>query len=125
MIARQPLTSVMLFTIAVGLTGCNSLSKRDDTASTPVQPVSLQTTSEESPGRLNSAAKRAGELATGVAGFVVKGIWKGIWESIFGPEETMFEKERRLARERPWKQYWRDNPGVNPAMTEAFKDDYR
>lgn len=35
------------------------------------------------------------------------------------------EDERKLKLERKWIQHWRDHPEENPAMTEAFKDDYR
>ena len=39
--------------------------------------------------------------------------------------ESRRRKERRLKEERKWIKYWRSNPDVNPAMTEAFKDDDR
>lgn len=36
-----------------------------------------------------------------------------------------FKEQRRLKEQRKWIQHWRDYPRDNPAMTEAFKDDYR
>jgi hypothetical protein len=35
------------------------------------------------------------------------------------------KEERKLKEQRKWIQYWRDHPTENPAMTEAFNDDYR
>lgn len=35
------------------------------------------------------------------------------------------EEQRKLEIERTWIQHWRNQPDENPAMTEAFKDDYR
>ena len=35
------------------------------------------------------------------------------------------KKERKLKEQRRWIQHWRDHPNENPAMTDAFKDDYR
>ncbi|WP_146448461.1 hypothetical protein [Bythopirellula polymerisocia] len=44
--------------------------------------------------------------------FVARGLLNGI-----------FEEKEDTAEERQWKQYWRDNPEVNPRMTEAFAKD--
>ncbi len=37
--------------------------------------------------------------------------------------DSFQEEAAREAREKPWRDYWRDNPTVNPKMTEAFRDE--
>jgi len=48
-----------------------------------------------------------------------------LFDSLFEPNETMFEKDAREKNERAWKQHWRDHPEEAPAMTERYKDDYK
>lgn len=58
-----------------------------------------------------------------VAAYATAGIAIGIINGIFDDDETMLERDAREKNERRWKQAWRDNPGINPAMTAAYKDD--
>lgn len=66
------------------------------------------------------ATRKVGQFAIGVPIALTKGLIEGILDT----DETILEKERRLARDRAWKQHWRDHPNDSPAMHEAFKDDY-
>ena len=55
-------------------------------------------------------------------------IGKSLLRSALGIEkkedtyESRRRKERRLKEERKWIKYWCNNPEVNPAMTETYKD---
>lgn len=66
------------------------------------------------------ASRKVGQAAAAVPLVIVDGIINGLFDS----DETIFERDHRERRDRPWKQYWRDHPSENPAMHEAFKDDY-
>lgn len=67
-----------------------------------------------------TAGRQVGQAAAAIPMFVVEGLINGIFDS----DETIVERDRRERRERQWKQHWRDRPNENPAMHEAFKDDY-
>jgi len=68
-----------------------------------------------------SARRKTSEIVIGTTAFLAKGIVNGIFDD---DDETIIQRQRREGFEREWKQVWRDNPDVNPAMTAAFKDDY-
>jgi len=65
-------------------------------------------------------AKRAGHVAMGATAWLAGAMIDGLLDD----DETPIEQHRREQHQRKWKQAWRDNPDVNPAMTHAFKDDY-
>jgi hypothetical protein len=67
-----------------------------------------------------TAGRKIGQAAFAVPSLVAEGIIRGIFES----DETISERDRRERQERQWKQYWREHPNENPAMHDAFKDDY-
>ncbi len=66
--------------------------------------------------RAGSIVKTA-TLAT--TAFVAEGVLNGLLDS----DESSSEKICRKDQERRWKEYWRDNPDRNPAMTEAFANE--
>lgn len=66
------------------------------------------------------ASHQVGKAAVAVPILLVEGLVDGIFDS----DESGMERVHRERREREWKQYWRDNPTENPAMHEAFRDDY-
>jgi hypothetical protein len=67
-----------------------------------------------------TAGRKVGQAAVAIPMFVAEGLINGVFDS----DETIIEEDRRELRERRWKQHWRDHPNENPAMHEAFKDDY-
>jgi len=67
---------------------------------------------------ISTAGRRIGKVSVAVPLFIAGGIINEIFDY---NDESFFERERR---KRPWKQYWRERPDENPAMHEAFKDDY-
>ncbi|WP_168564953.1 hypothetical protein [Crateriforma spongiae] len=67
-----------------------------------------------------AAVQKTGEVAVGATAFIAEGIINGIFDN----DESILERDHRERNERRWKQVWRDNPDVNPAMTAAYKDDY-
>lgn len=69
-----------------------------------------------------TAGCKIGKASVAATSFIAKGIINGIFDS---DDETIFEKERRDQRERRWKQYWREHPDENPAMHDAFRNDYK
>lgn len=69
-----------------------------------------------------TAARKTGEESTNATDWIAEGIISNIFDD--NDDETIFEQEHRERNERKWKQAWRDNPNVNPAMTAAYKDDY-
>lgn len=66
------------------------------------------------------ASHQVGKAAVAVPILLVE----GLVDSIFDSDESGMERIHRERSEREWKQYWRDNPNENPAMHEAFRDDY-
>ena len=65
-------------------------------------------------------AQRLGELAKTATLGTTAVVAEGIVNGLFDDDEEPFEKERRREEEQRWKEYWRANPDLNPAMTEAF-----
>ena len=68
-----------------------------------------------------AAVKKTGDVAIGATAWLADAMIDGLLD---GDDETPIEQHRREQHERRWKQAWRDNPDVNPAMTAAFKDDH-
>lgn len=64
-----------------------------------------------------TATRRIGKIAVAVPLFIMKGM--------FDSDETSDEKDPHDSEERKWKQFWRAHPNMNPAMHDAFKNDYR
>lgn len=71
-----------------------------------------------------TAARKTGEVSAGANAWIAEAIISNIFDND-DDDETIFEREHRERNERKWKQAWRDNPNVNPAMTAAYKDDYQ
>lgn len=67
-----------------------------------------------------TASHRIGQIAVAVP-LILAGV---IIDGIFDSDETDNEESCRKSQDRQWKQYWREHPNTNPAMHEAFKDDY-
>ncbi|MCA9190410.1 MAG: hypothetical protein KDB03_01555 [Planctomycetales bacterium] len=65
--------------------------------------------------------RKVGQAAVVIPIFVAETIINSVLDS----NETMLEQEQREIKEQQWKQHWRANPNENPAMYEAFKDDYK
>ena len=69
-----------------------------------------------------TAARRVGgalgTAALGTTAFDAEGLLNGMLDD--EPHSDQLAKEDR---ELYWKQYWRTNPNVNPAMTKEFAND--
>ena len=109
--------------------GCHLWLNRSDDFSALTTPISYRVPSkdnekqapgvgEKAIGKLKDATVFVGKGVMLVGGFVFY-----VW--LNDDDETPLEKQSRLGNERAWKRYWRNNPDKNPAMTEAFKDDYK
>lgn len=64
-------------------------------------------------------------MATGCQSTRSIGGWlaDGLIDSVFDSDKTYSEQISRERQEDGWKSYWRDNPSVNPKMTEAFAEE--
>lgn len=67
-----------------------------------------------------TAGHRIGKVAVAVP-LIIAGV---LIDGIFDSDETTSEKACRESQDRQWKQYWRTHPNSNPAMHDAFKNDY-
>ena len=72
-------------------------------------------------GKTTDAVKKTA-LFVGKGVLLAGGLVAWMW--LDNDDETIIEQHNRERNERRWKNAWRDNPDVNPAMTAAFKDDH-
>lgn len=68
--------------------------------------------------------RRTGQLLKSAALVTTSVVAEGVFNSIFDDDEEEYSDQLcREEREQGWKEYWRANPKLNPAMTEAYANE--
>ncbi len=90
-------------------------------------PVSYRSDADTKKSQPDGFVGEATDAAKKTALFVGKGVLLAAglvaWMWLDDDDETIIEQQHRERDQQRWKNAWRDNPQVNPAMTAAFKDD--
>ena len=110
-------------------TGCHLPANRGDDFAALTTPVSYCVPTEAEKKEPDGFAGKTIAATKKTAAFVGKGallvVGFAAWMWLDDDDETIIERQHRKRNEQRWKNAWRDNPDVNPAMTAAFKDDHK
>ena len=108
--------------------GCHLKAKRTENFAALTTPVSYHAPVEvdkQPPtgfvGKVQVTAKNAAKVV-GKGVLLSGGLIAWMW--LDSDDETIIDRQYRKRNEGRWKNAWRDNPDINPAMTAAFKDDH-